>query len=87
MPIQDAPVEPFREAFERSGLSQGELARRLGWLNRNKGNSPDSSRVARTLGINGHRSRGVVYYRKHVSEDVAIQLCSALNVLPRDVGL
>jgi len=73
----DYDVEPFREAFERSGLSLGEVAARMDWW------VPDHSRVKRALGL--RPDRGV--YQQRMTHDVADRLRKALNADPTDVGM
>jgi hypothetical protein len=70
-------VAPFREAFERSGMSLTELARRMGW------SRPDQPKAGRVLGY--HRDHG--RYRQKLCHHTAVALCEALNVDPVDVGL
>jgi hypothetical protein len=70
-------LRPFREAFERSGLSITEVARRLDWT------CPDQDRAGRTLGL--HRDHGK--YRQRLCHHTALALCKALDIDPVDVGL
>ena len=80
-PYREVPVDGLREAFERSGLTSGELARRLGWT------KPDGYRVYRQLGLTPHHSRGHVEFRQTMSYDRALEIANALGVDPVDVGL
>lgn len=52
------PAVELRRAFEASGLTYGELARRLGWLRnpdrRTGRRRPDGPRVTRVLGLRAH---------------------------------
>lgn len=84
MRIRDeVPVAPLREAFLRSDMTAGDLARALGWM------KADHQRVARQLGLqhdtNGHgsptRSRGTMSYNR------AVQIAEALGIDPTEVGL
>jgi len=79
----EVPVAPLREAFLRSDVSAGELARRLGWTR------PDSMRVARQLGLlQSHDGRSrQPYIRETTSYERAVEICLALNIDPADVGL
>jgi hypothetical protein len=80
---REVPVEPLREAFRRSGLSSGDLARALGWMR------PDHARVERQLGIKtAGRARGSnPYYIESTSYDRAVELARAMGVDPTEVGL
>ena len=81
-PHREVPVDGLREAFERSGLTSGELARRLGWT------KPDGYRVYRQLGLTAHHThRGRVEYRQTMSYRRALEIAQALGVDPVDVGL
>lgn len=81
--------EGLREAFILSGLSPGEVARRLGWWRTEKGRRvPDGTRVLRVLGVRtvaGKRERGRRYRR--VAYWTAERLARAIGVDPVDVGL
>jgi hypothetical protein len=70
-------IEPFREAFERSGLTITEVARRLGWTR------PDQDRAGKALGL--HRDHGT--YHSKLCYSTAMELCKALGVDPIDVGM
>lgn len=69
-------IAPIREAFERSGLTLTEVARRLGWTR------PDQPRIGRALGY--HRDHGRL--RQQVTYETAVQLCRAIGIDPVDVG-
>jgi hypothetical protein len=70
-------VRPFREAFEQSGLSLSEIARRCGWTR------VDQPRAGRALGF--HRDHGE--YRQRLRYETAVALMEALDLDPIDVGL
>jgi hypothetical protein len=79
----------FRDAFqrqERHGLSLREVAIRCDWWTHDKKKGikkPDSSRVARALGLT--KTAGVL--REHCSIREAERLCRALHLDPWEVGL
>lgn len=81
-------VAPLREAFLRSGLTQGDVARRLGWVDRN---GTQGYRVARSLGLLPWYTRrnGRRYVRPvaRIQYDRAVALADAIGVSPVDVGL
>jgi hypothetical protein len=84
------PNQPFRERFklleEREGLTLAEVAYRVGWVakdSRNGNEKPDSSRVARTLGMVQENGRS----RDAVSYDNAVLLCDALHIDYWEVGV
>jgi len=78
----EVPVAPLRKALLESGVSTSELARRLGWVR------PDSSRVARQLGILSNvDSTGRSYVRETTSYERALEICEALGIDPVDVDL
>lgn len=87
----DVPVAPLRDAFERSGITSIELAKRLGWFTGGNDPKPDGSRVVRTLGIkpSGKGSKPVTrsLEDKMVSYDNAVLLADALGLDPVDVGV
>jgi hypothetical protein len=85
-------VAPLREAFQRSGLSACEVARRMGWIRTRRFDGrrlPDQSRVVRYLGLreyqpgHGYENR----FRARMREDVAERFARALDVDPFEVGL
>jgi hypothetical protein len=85
---------PFREAYERSGLSLSEVARRMGWMRsvsrRPQDRVGDSSRVGRVLGLRRETPstrNGGGAYRKYVRYSTAEALCRALDLDPLDVDL
>lgn len=80
----EVPVEPLREAFERSGLTKGELARRLGMM------KPNVDQVNRLLGYRPDSdSRGKLRPRprQQTSYAIALTVCEVLGVDPVDVGV
>jgi hypothetical protein len=77
----EVPVAQLREAFERSGLSKGELARRLGWF------AADTYRVGRALGIYRRHNNGPAKRQEFTSYENALALCRAMNCDPVDLGL
>ena len=85
----DLPVEPFQRAFELSGLSAYELARRLGYLrnHRHKGVVPDSTAALRLLGLRPHPGKGGAKTKRTVSFATAERLVEVFQVDPVDVGL
>jgi hypothetical protein len=77
----EVPVARLREAFERSGLSKGELARRLGWF------AADTYRVGRALGIYRRHNNGPAKRQEFMSYENALALCCAMNCDPIDLDL
>lgn len=75
------PVAPLREAFERSGMTTGELARALGWVGSN--GSTDSGRVKRALGMTTNKGRAI----EHIRSERASVLAEAIGVAPHEIGL
>ena len=78
---REVPVEVVRDAFERSGISAAELARRLGWTR------PDGTRVQRQLGlIDNRRSRGSRAARRAtMTTGRAIEIIEAIGADPADI--
>ena len=68
------PVEPFREAFERSGMTLNEFAREMGWM------QPDSHMAKRRLGMTARN-------QTHVRRSTAEQMAEVLGLDPVDIGL
>jgi hypothetical protein len=64
----------LRHAFERSGITTGELASNLGWIIPKTG-KPDATRAARVMERSG------------VSYDLAIEFIEACHFDPVDYGL
>jgi hypothetical protein len=91
------PVDVFRARYEElhrtEGLSFCDLARRLGWTcwktskNGRIRRAVDGCRVARTLGLKPHWTRGCEYYRERVTLETAARLCEALELDPFEVGI
>jgi hypothetical protein len=81
------PNKPFRDAFQRQERSEGityaDIAYRAGWVTPDARQKPDSSRVARQLGLVPEHGE----YRTEVSEENAIALCKALHLDYTDVGI
>jgi hypothetical protein len=79
----------LREAFLASGLTAGEVARRVGWYcsHGSRGVRRDHSRVKRTLGVtrssNGH---GRSNLRRLIDAETAALLAEAIGVAPWEVG-
>jgi hypothetical protein len=76
-------VGPLREAFERTGMSPGEVAARMGWF------KPDGRRVTEALGIRGYSPGHGLPPRRRERMDLrrATKLARAMDVDPVDVGL
>jgi hypothetical protein len=77
------PNQVFREKFIdlewQEGLTLAEVAYRCGWVakdSRNGKEKPDSSRVARTLGLVEEQGK----FRESMSYDNAVLLCQALHI-------
>jgi NADH/NAD ratio-sensing transcriptional regulator Rex len=84
MPRWEAVVdmEPFHKAFQASGLSKAEIARRVGC---------DEARVRRMFGAYRYLYRDGKRYgpykQTHVTHDVAERLADALGLDPFEVGI
>lgn len=80
------PVEPFKRRFQeleqREDLTLAEVAGRLGWIAKKSGN-PDTTRVARLLGITPERGA----FREKISYENACRLCRVLHIDYVDVGV
>lgn len=81
----EVETEKLRRAFERSGLSKGELAIRMGWirpnldkLNRALGYRPDSN--SRTPGV---RTK----VRQRTSYSLAVRLAKAMDADYVEIGI
>ncbi len=84
--MKRVPVAPFREAFERSGMSASEVCRRLGWID-SRG-KPESTRLLRSLGLKDHYHRdGVRRLTQNIDYERAVRIARALDVDPVDVGV
>ena len=64
----------LRHAFERSGLTTGELAANLGWIIP-KSEKPDATRAKRVM------------ERSHVSYELSVKFIEACHFDPVDYGL
>lgn len=91
-------VAPFRErALEQvadGSASWSEMCVRLGWLrggrrtSYNRPHAADTTRLKRTLGLSEGMSHGTYRgYRRHVSYDMALRLCDAMDLDPVDMDL
>lgn len=82
---RSVPTEKLRRAFERSGVSKSELAKRMGYVR------PNIDRLNRALGYrpdSNSRPPGVrKECRQFLSYDLAARLCEALQADPRECGL
>lgn len=79
MPQGEVDVAKLRRAFERSGLSKSELARRMGWMN------PRIQAVNQTLGYSAdpsHNGEPRGKKRQKVCYDLAVRLVAAMNADP-----
>lgn len=77
------PVEVIQRAFADSGLSQNEVARRMGWV---RSPTPNTDRVRRALGIkptSGSRPKK----QTSVTYERALELIDAMGLEPVDYGL
>jgi hypothetical protein len=83
------PVDPFQEAFRRSGLSANELAERLGFRRYTPGTGKgDGIRVLRILGLRAHHHhRGQVTCNRTVPYETAVRLADAMGVDYHEVGV
>lgn len=79
--------QPFREAFEASGRSAGDLARELGYMRRQYGKQCyDHAPVLRALGLKKEApSRGGRLF-SHMREQTALRYAEALDLDPLDLG-
>ena len=101
MSAGSVPVGPFQDAFRRSGLSAGALAKELGWvrerryrweygswrLRRTPFVQGDASRVLRRLGLMRYTCRGEARYAEQMTYEMAERFCRVLDLDPVDVGL
>lgn len=76
------PLDKLRGAFDASGLTATEVARRMGWLD---GRSPDGARVKRALGIYPSISRGRRSPRRLIDAETAGLLAEAIGVMAWEV--
>lgn len=70
----DVPCEVLEEAFEKSGLSLTQLARRMGYFRQ----IPNTEHAQRVLGRRG---------QQYVRYDTALKFCEALGLDPVDLDL
>jgi hypothetical protein len=85
--VGKVPNDKLRAAFEASGLTATEVARRAGWRYRKGADLfGDGVRVKRTLGVvddvNGAKQRSV---RKWIDAEAAALLAEAIGVAPWEV--
>ena len=73
------PNEPVRRAFERSGLTIGELANRV------YGETNSTTRAGRQIGL--YAEGGTNRMRETMPATLACQFLEALGLDPVDVGL
>lgn len=74
----------LRKAFEGSGKSASEVARRMGWVHKGKA---DVSRVRRTLGLAADIDRhGGRSFRRMIDAETAALMAEAIGVMPWEVG-
>lgn len=81
MPKGEVEVVKLRRAFERSGLSKAELARRMGWT------QPRLDLVNRALGYARdpqHSGAPRLKPRERVTYDLAVRLVEAMQVDPTE---
>lgn len=87
------PNAPIREAFEESGLSAGDVARRIDWVvqrprPRFEPGVGDSARLKRSLGLmDSIDKHGVRRRQTTINEETAAAIVEALGLFPADVGL
>lgn len=79
----------FRELEKVDFITFADVAYRIGWVTKSKNGveKPDSSRVARTLGLVEETVRGERKYRESMTVANALKLCEALHIDPWEVGL
>lgn len=76
----------YKDLERDEGLTLAEVASRVGWITKNRrdgGLKPDSSRVARSLGLCKENGKA----RSSINNDHAALLCRALHLDPVDCGL
>lgn len=73
--FSEVSVEKLRSAFERSGLSKSEVARRMGWTRI----KADIHRVSALL---GQEPDGAGRVRKRVTYKTALRFCKAIDADP-----
>lgn len=78
------PNELVREAFLRSGLSAGEVAIKIGWMQRGKG---DGARLKRALGVLRCRDEnGSTYVNRRINVETATLIAEAIGVDLWEIG-
>lgn len=88
--LDTVPVEPLREAFQRSGRTLELVAAELGWYSSGR---PDQRRLARALGLapyqGSRRADGgrPWFVREAVPYDRAVLLARAIGADPVDCGV
>lgn len=78
--------ERFRKLEAREGLTLADVAQRIGWETRERRTGklkPDSSRVARSLGLVAEGGE----YRAELTENNAVAIARALHLDPWEIGL
>jgi transcriptional regulator with XRE-family HTH domain len=89
--IGKVPNDKLRAAFEASGLSSTEVARRAGWWyargDRRGRRTADGARVRRALGLQADLSgsSGCQSMRRLVDAEIASVLAEAIGVMPWEV--
>ncbi len=92
------PLEPFRQAFQRSGLTAGQVAVRMGYVRAREKRGDeygDATRILRLLNVvrqsntvkNGKHYGGTFKHDDMIRYDVACRLAKALGVDPVDMGI
>ena len=85
---REVPVAPLREAFLASGLTQSDVARRLGWFRHDRPGRPDVTRFARAIGLKPHLNGSHEWaYRQTTTYDRAVEIAAALGFDPVDLDL
>lgn len=77
--------ERYQALAKKEGLTMNVVAERLGWVTKDKTGyqKPDSSRVARMLGVSIDNGK----YRQTVAYHNAVEICKALHLDYTDVGI
>lgn len=78
------PNDKLRAAFLASGLTAGEVGRRMGWLCRACG---DAARVKRSLGLlpSGNKRRNRAYTARNIDAETAALMAEAIGVMPWEI--
>ena len=94
--METVPLQPFREAFKRSGLNAAEVALRMGYVrSRRVDQTGDATRLLRLLNLvdsshtikKGKRYGGGLKVHDEIRYDLAVRLAEAMDVDPVDVGI